>query len=55
MELSCDQQREEHEEGGKTSHLNPRAREFHLTRRGAIAATDKIHRIAQVEANDTEH
>ena len=55
MELSCDQLKEEHEEGGKTSHLNPRAREFHPTRRAAIAATDKIHRIAQVEANDTEH
>ena len=55
MELSCDQLREEHEEGGRTSHLNPSVREFRPTRRAAIAAGDKIHRIAQVEANDTEH
>ena len=55
MELSCDQLREEHEEGGRTSHLNPSVREFRPTRRAAIAAADKIHRIAQVEANDTEH
>ena len=54
MELSCDQLREDHEEGGRTSHLNPSAREFRPTRR-AIAAADKIRRIAQVEANDTEH
>ena len=55
MELSCDQLREEQEEGGRTSHLNPSAREFRLTRRAVIAAADKIPRITQVEANDTEH
>ena len=55
MELSCDQLREEHQEGGRTSHLNPSAREFRPTRRAAIAAADKIRRNAQVEANDTEH
>ena len=55
MELSCDQLREELEEGGRTSHLNPSAREFRPTRRAAIAAADKIRRIVQVEANDTEH
>ena len=51
MELSCDQLREEHEEGRRMSHLNPSVREFRPTRRAAIAAADKIHRIAQVEAN----
>ena len=55
MELSCDQLREEHEEGGRTSHLNPSAGEFRPTRRAVIAAADKIRRIAQGEANDTEH
>ena len=55
MELSCDQRQEEHEEGGRMSHLNPSAREFRPTRRAAIAAADKIRRIAQVQANETEH
>ena len=55
MELSCDQPREEHEEEGRMSHLNPSAREFCPTRRAAIAAAGKIRCIAQVEANDTEH
>ena len=54
MELSGDQPREEHEEG-RMSHLNLSAREFHPTRRAAIATADKIRRIAQVEANDTGH
>jgi len=55
MELSCDQVQEEQKEGGRMSHLNPSAREFRPTRRAAVAAADKICRIAQVEANDTEH
>ena len=55
MELSCDQPREEHKEEGGMSHLNPSTREFCPTRRAAIAAAGKIRRIAQVEANDTEH
>ena len=54
MELSCDQLREEHEEGGTTSHLFPSAREFRPSRRAAIAVADRIRLIAQVEANDTE-
>jgi len=54
MNLSCDQQREEHEEGGRTSHLNPSAREFRPTR-AAIAPADRIRRTAQVETNDIEH
>lgn len=36
LELSCDQQRGEHEEGGKTSHVNPSAREFRPTRRAEL-------------------
>ena len=54
MELSCDQLREKHEEGGTTCHLFPSAREFGSSRRAAIEDADKIRLIAQVEANDTE-
>lgn len=49
MELSCDQQREEQEERGEASQMNPRAREFPPQRRAAIAATDNIRRLARLE------
>ena len=50
MELSCDQQREEQEERGEASQMNPCAREFRPQRRAAIAAADNIRRLAHMEA-----
>lgn len=50
MELSCDQEREQQQEGGGNTQLNPRAREFHPVRRAAVVAAVTIHHIADEEA-----
>ncbi|KAL9959668.1 hypothetical protein ACROYT_G033011 [Oculina patagonica] len=49
VEFSCDQQREEQEERGEASQMNPRAK-FCPQRRAAITAADNIRHLASMEA-----